>query len=151
MHLAQINIAEMLEPEGHPSMSGFFDNIDMINAIAEESPGFVWRLQDETGSATSIKAFDNDMLIINMSVWETRESIFDFVYKSMHLEIFKRKNEWFHKMKKMHYALWYIDEGHQPDLAEARKMLDHLNLHGETPMAFSFKKSFSEKEYIDYL
>ena len=132
-------------------MSGFFDNLDRINEVAEKSKGFIWRMKDESGNATSINAFDDDMMIINMSVWETKDLLFDFVYKSMHLEIFKQKNDWFHNMKSMHYSLWFVDEGHIPDLAEAKERLEYLEKHKETPYSFSFKKSFSEAEYLNYL
>src|SRR5258705_6034778 len=106
--LAQINIAKMLAPLESPLMVEFVNNLDRINALAEGSQGFVWRLKDEGNNATSIKVYDDDFLLVNMSVWENVESLFQFAYQSSHVEIFKRRGEWFSKMKEAHMALWYV-------------------------------------------
>src|SRR5258705_11355411 len=107
-YLAQINIAKMLAPIDSPVMAEFVVNLDNINALAENSKGFNWRLKVDNNNATSIKIFDDDFLIVNMSVWKNTESLFQFVYQTNHVEIFKRRREWFEKMPEMHMALWYI-------------------------------------------
>ena len=98
MPLAQINIARMKAPIDSPIMADFVANLDRINALAENHEGFVWRLKDDNENATSIKVFEDDMLIINMSVWKDKASLMDYVYKTAHAEIFKRREEWFDKL-----------------------------------------------------
>jgi hypothetical protein len=149
-HLAQINIAKMLAPLESPIMSDFVANLDPINQLAESSEGFLWRLKEECNNATSIKIYDDEFLLVNMSVWKDIDSLFQFAFKSHHVEIFKRRKEWFDKMNQMHMALWYVPEGRYPNVIEATKRLDHIRLHGETPHAFSFKKRFSIEESISY-
>lgn len=149
-HLAQVNIAKMLAPLDSPVMADFVANLDRINALAESSAGFVWRLKDEGNEATSIKIYNDDFLIVNMSVWESVELLFQYVYQSNHVEIFKRRKEWFENMKEMHMAFWYLPEGAIPTVADAQERLDHLRKHGETPFSFTFKKKFSVEEFNDY-
>ena len=144
--LAQINIAKMVGTIDSPVMADFVANLDPINALAEKSEGFIWRLVGDGNDATSIKIFDDDYLIVNMSVWKDLESLFKFVYQSNHTEIFKRKKEWFERMPSMHMALWYVQEGHEPTVAEAVTRLNYLRDHGETPFAFSFKKRFTPED-----
>jgi len=143
MHLAQLNIAEAVASMESPVMADFIANTDRINALAEKHPGFVWRLKgEETDHSYSIQAFENEALLVNMSVWKDRESLFDYVYNSGHIEIFKRRKEWFHKMPKMHMVLWYVEEGHIPTVLEAKERLEHLQAQGESEYAFSFKSSY---------
>ncbi|WP_299211732.1 DUF3291 domain-containing protein [uncultured Aquimarina sp.] len=150
MQLAQVNIAEMLAPINDPIMEDFVNNLDRINELAEQSDGFVWRLKDDEGNATAITVFDNLFLIINMSVWESMHALFNFTYKTDHVEILKRKKEWFHKMPRMHMAFWYIENGHKPTPEEAKERLYYLQEHGETPYAFSFKSKFTIDDTINY-
>ncbi len=150
-YLAQLNIARMLAPIDSVIMADFVANLDSINALAEKSEGFIWRLKDDTNNATSIKIFDDDFLIANMSLWKTTVALFDFVYNSAHVEIFKRKKEWFEKMPQMHMALWYVPAGHLPTIAEATERLVYFRNHEVTPYAFSFKKQFSIKEALLYV
>ncbi|MGK0174864.1 MAG: hypothetical protein ACI9AT_001246, partial [Ulvibacter sp.] len=127
MQLAQLNIAEAIAKMDSPVMAGFVNNTDRINAIAEESEGFVWRLVgDDSDDSYSINAFDSDYILVNMSVWQDRESLFKYVYNSGHVEIFKRKKEWFKKMLKMHMVLWYIEDGHIPTVEEGKERLEYL-------------------------
>ena len=142
MHLAQVNIAKMKDPIDSPMMADFVNNLDRINALAEYSEGFIWRLKDEDNNATSVKVFDNDFLIINLSVWENAELLKNYVYNSLHVEILKRKKEWFEKMDQMHMALWYVEKGIFPSPIEAKEKLEYLRAHGETPLSFSFKSKF---------
>ena len=150
-YLAQINIAKMVAPIDSPVMADFVANLDSINALAETSEGFVWRLKDESNNATAIKIFDDDFLIVNMSVWKNREALFQFVYKSNHIEIFKRRKEWFEKMEEMHMAQWYVQAGYLPSVAEAVERLNYLRNHGETPFSFSFKKRFTIGETNEFI
>ena len=105
-NLAQVNIARMLAPIDGPVMADFVANLDIINQLAENSEGFVWRLNDE--NTTSVQIFDNEFILVNMSVWSSKKVLFDFTYSSSHVDILKRKQEWFSKMRDMHMALWYI-------------------------------------------
>ncbi len=150
MHLAQVNIAEMVAPINDPVMADFVNNLDRINALAENSPGFVWRLKDEEGNATAIRVFEYDFLIINMSVWKDIDTLFDFTYKTAHVEILKRKKEWFHNMKQMHMAFWFVQKGHHPSPEEAKERLQHIRQHGETPYAFTFKSRFTIEDLNEY-
>jgi hypothetical protein len=142
MHLAQFNIAEAIAPMDSPVMADFINNTDRINALAEESPGFVWRFTDKGEDAYSVRAFDSDFILVNMSVWRDRDSLFQFVYQSGHMEIFRRKKEWFSKLPKMHMVLWYVEPGHQPTVLEGKERLDYLQKQGESKYAFSFKSKF---------
>jgi hypothetical protein len=141
-HLAQLNVGRILAPLDSPVMADFVNNLDAINALAETSPGFIWRLKDDANNATSIHPFDDERIIVNMSVWETLEQLYQFTYKSMHTEFLKRRKEWFGKMGEMYYVLWYVPAGSVPDVMEAKERLEHLRAHGETPYAFSFSKRF---------
>jgi hypothetical protein len=148
--LAQLNIARMLAPIDSPVMADFVANLDAINTLAEKSVGFVWRLKDETNNATSVKVFNDDFLIVNMSVWQSADALFNFVYHSAHLEIFKRKKEWFEKMPEMHMALWYVTAGHRPTISESTDRLVYLQNNGPSPFAFNFKKRFTIEETLQY-
>jgi len=144
-HLAQINIAKMIAPIDSPVMAEFVSNLDIINALADRSEGFVWRLIEENNNATSIKIFEDDFLIVNMSVWTSVDALFQYAYRSDHVEIFKRRGEWFEKMPEMHMALWYVPKGYIPTVSEATERLLYLRRNGETPFAFSFKKRFDSE------
>ncbi len=120
-YLAQVNIAKMLAPIDDPIMADFVNNLDRINTIADESEGFVWRLADIVNNALAIKAFEDDTLIINMSVWKDLESLFRFTYKTDHSEIFARRKEWFSRITDMHMVFWYVPVGHIPTPTEARQ------------------------------
>jgi len=140
-HLAQLNIAKMQFSIESAEMSDFVDNLESINALAEISPGFVWRLQTEDGDATSIDFFGSDVLV-NMSIWESIESLHSYVYKTAHAKIMSRRNEWFYRVEEVYTVLWWVAEGHIPTLAEAREKLEQLNSAGPGPLAFSFKQAY---------
>ena len=150
-HLAQINIGRILGAMDSPVMADFAANLDRINSLAENSPGFVWRLKDDTNNATSFKFFDDDFMIVNMSVWKSIDALFNYVYKSDHLEVFKRRSEWFEKMPVMHMAMWYLPAGHTPSVDEAMVRLQYLRKHGDTPYAFSFRKKFRPVDAVTYI
>ncbi|HEY9194906.1 MAG TPA: DUF3291 domain-containing protein [Mucilaginibacter sp.] len=150
-HLAQLNIGKILAPIDSPVMAEFVANLDPINSLAEKSPGFVWRLKEDNNNATSIKVYDDDFIIVNMSVWENADALFQFVYQSQHTEYVKRRKEWFEKMPEMYMALWYVPAGHAPTVQEAVERLNYLRKHGETPYAFSFKKRFTVEEAVGFM
>ena len=139
--LAQLNIAVMKEPLGSPGMADFVANLDRINALAEATPGFVWRLQSDAGNATDFRPL-GDSTLVNMSVWKDVDALNRYVYKSAHAEIMRRRNEWFEKMKEAFVVLWWIPEGHRPTIEEAIAKLEHLRAHGPTESAFTFRKAF---------
>lgn len=149
-NLAQLNIAKMLAPLDDPVMADFVDNTDSINALAEQSDGFVWRLKEDIDYEKAEKVFEDSFWAINMSVWKNKESLFKFTYNSRHVAIMKRKNEWFSKIKEMHMVLWYIPVNHIPTAQEAKQRLDYIRTHGETPYAFSFKSKFTVEEFKNY-
>jgi hypothetical protein len=141
-HLAQINIGRMLAPIDDPLMAEFVAQLAAINALADSTPGFVWRLQSESGDATSIKAYDDELIIVNMSVWESIESLREFAYKSSHAGVMRDRKRWFEKFDGPYMALWWIPAGHTPTPQEGKERLEYLRLHGETPHAFSFKNIY---------
>ena len=149
-NLAQVNIARMRAPLDDPIMTDFVNNLDRINALAEQSEGFVWRLVDDTNNATSIKILNDDFLIVNMSVWKSMDDLFNFTYKTAHIEIFKRKKDWFTKLSDAHLACWYVPKSYVPSIADAEDRLTYMNLYGITPYSFTFKKSFSIQESLHF-
>ncbi len=144
--LAQINIALPLAPLDTEQLAGFVAGLAPINALADRSPGFVWRLQTEDGDATAIRAFDDERLLINMSVWESLEALADFVYRSAHTAYLRRRREWFARLGESVTALWWVPAGHVPSIAEAEQRLDHLRQHGPTAFAFTFREPFSPSD-----
>lgn len=141
-HLAQINIAQAREAMDSDTMQGFVARLDEINLLADQSPGFIWRLQTNDGNATSIAAFDDPTLIVNMSVWEDLESLKNYVYKSIHVELIRDRDGWFRKMLKAHQALWWVPAGHIPGVEEGKKKLRLLDEHGPGEQAFTFARPF---------
>jgi hypothetical protein len=142
-HLAQVNIGRLRAPIDSPTMEGFRARLDPVNALADQSPGFVWRLQTDDGNATAIRPYEDDELMaINMSVWETLESLRQFVYKSHHVESLRNREQWFEPIDGPILALWWIPAGHIPTVLEARERLQHLEEHGPTPQAFTFRTPF---------
>lgn len=141
--LAQANVALMRAPLDDPLMADFVALLEPVNHLADASPGFVWRLQTEDGDSTGIQAFDDPRLLFNMSVWESLETLREFVYKSQHLEAFKQRSRWFEPLGRLPVALWWVPAGQRPDAAEGRARLERLWREGPTSEAFSFPKSFA--------
>ena len=139
--LAQINIALPLYPLDAPEIAGFVARLADVNALADASPGFVWRLQTDDGDATAVRGFGDDRIIVNLSVWESIEALHAFVYRSAHVEVMRRRRSWFEQMR-MATALWWVPTGHRPDLREAEERLALLREHGPTPRAFTFARHF---------
>lgn len=144
-HLAQINIAKAKAAMDSVVMKGFVDRLDEINQLADNSVGFVWRLKSEEG-ATTISAFEDPSVIVNMSVWQDLDALKNYVYKSVHLELLKAKNSWFDKMADAHQVLWWIPASHIPSVAEGKEKLRYIQEHGATEFAFNFAKNFPSPE-----
>ncbi|WP_299143112.1 DUF3291 domain-containing protein [uncultured Vibrio sp.] len=142
MKLAQLNIALAKYPLDAPKIKDFVDNLDKVNGIAESSEGFVWRLKDESGDATNIKAFDDPNMIVNMSIWDSVDSLKNFMFRTHHRDFMRRKGEWFHRLAEDTYVLWWVEDDHIPSLDEAIERLEHLRETGDSPYAFTFKASF---------
>jgi Domain of unknown function (DUF3291) len=145
LHLAQLNIARAQAPLDSAQMAEFMANLDPVNALADSAPGFVWRLQDDdSGNATSIRPFDDDLMIVNLSVWESIDALWAFVYDGEHLEVMRRRREWFERfVARAYLVLWWLDPGHVPSVDEAIARLEHLDAHGPSPHAFTFKRRFA--------
>ncbi len=141
--LAQLNISRMISANiQDPLMVDFVAQLDRINQLAESSKGFVWRLKDEGGNATSIQPFDDERIIVNMSVWESMDDLMEYVFKSAHSAVMRDRNKWFEKFGKASTAFWYIDEGHTPSLEEAKERLEYLQKNGATEYAFDSKNKY---------
>ena len=141
-HLAQVNIGRVRAPLDDPIMDGFRTQLDPINALADRTPGFVWRLQTEDGNAMAIRPFDDERMAINMSVWESLEALQQFVYQSAHLAPLRDRKQWFEPMEGPILALWWVPAGHIPTVVEAQERLAHLKVHGPTAHAFTFRTPF---------
>ena len=145
-HLAQFNIAKLVAPLDDPRIADFVNNLHRINKLGDESPGFVWRHQDEYGVSTSERPYDDDRIIINMTVWEDVESMRNYVYKSEHVDFLKRRREWFEKLGDVYQVLWWIPEGHIPTLSEGMKRLEWLRSEGPTDRAFSHQHFYDRPD-----
>ena len=139
VHVAQINIGTMLGATDDPIVAEFMENLERINAIADDAPGFVWRLQTESGNATEIQIFPDPLTLVNMSVWESVEALKEYVYRSDHVEFFRRRAEWFAPDAKR-VGLWHIATGQIPALDDAVRRVEFLERNGPTPYAFGFAK-----------
>lgn len=144
MHLAVVNVARAVAPMDSPALADFIAGLEPINALADTSPGFVWRLVDDGGAdATSLRPFpEDDQLLINLATWTSIETLFDFTYRTAHLEFVRRRREFFQHLGMPVVALWWVPEGHRPTPAEAADRLTLLRAHGPTPEAFTFRDRF---------
>jgi Domain of unknown function (DUF3291) len=141
--LAQLNIGVIKAPIDSPLMAEFVANLDRINALAERTPGFVWRLQTEEGNATAIRPYpENENMAVNLSVWKDVDSLRLFVFHSAHVEIMRRRREWFEKMDEAFLVLWWVPKGHRPGIEEAKARLEMLRHKGPTAEAFTFRQSY---------
>lgn len=141
-HIAQLNVGRAVAPPGSPELADFMAALDRINALAESSPGFVWRLQSASGNATDILVCEDPRSLINMSVWSSVESLIAFVYRSGHTAVMQRRREWFEKPAAAHQVLWWIPAGHIPTIAEALERLEQLRREGPTERAFTFSRCY---------
>ncbi|MEE8602422.1 DUF3291 domain-containing protein [Euzebya tangerina] len=135
-YLAQLNIGRIAAPLESPAMAAFVDNLDLVNGAGEAAPGFVWRLTDEAGAATSYSVFGDATLIPNLTVWTDLARLRAFVYDQLHASFLRRRREWFVPEEEAVTVCWHVPAGHRPDLAEAEQRLVHLRQHGPTGYAF---------------
>jgi len=141
-HLAQLNVAKFNKPIDDKANWRFSAYLDPINQFGDEAPGFVWRLQDEGGNSTSIRAFADHNMIVNLTVWETLEALYTFVYSDEHLYVFKQRSAWFHKMPTPSLVLWWIPTETIPSMDEALSNLEKITQNGPSAQAFNFKKTY---------
>lgn len=141
-HIVQLNVGRTLAALDSPVLADFMAGLDEINALAEASPGFLWRLQSDSGNATDLKISSDPNFIINMSVWSSIDSLFDFVYRSAHTLVMARRREWFEKPVEAYQVLWWVAAAHTPTVEEALTRLDQLRQHGPAPQAFTFKQRY---------
>lgn len=141
-HLAQINVATALHPLDDQRMSSFVEQLDDVNAMADDSPGFIWRLQSDSGNAVDIRFGDDPMLIVNMSVWQSIEALYEFAYKTAHRQLLVDRRQWFRRPENAYQALWWVAVGHQPTVDEGMQRLALLQTSGPTEGAFKFRTHF---------
>jgi hypothetical protein len=149
-HIAQLNVGYMIAPLTAPEMEGFANGLQPMNALADATAGFVWRLAGENDNATALRVFDDETLLINMSVWETIDSLYQYAYYSEHAAFFRRRHEWFHKMKTVSFLLWWMPAGVIPTPQHAKDRLAYADAHGITPFAFNFKQRYTPEESLAY-
>ena len=143
LHLAQANIGRIRAPLEDPIMEGFRSQLDPINALADRSPGFVWRLQTEDGNAMAIRPYADERMAINMSVWESLDALQQLVYRTAHVGPLRDRKQWFEPIEGPILVLWWIPAGHVPTVAEALDRLEHLKQHGPSADAFTFRAPFA--------
>jgi hypothetical protein len=154
--LAQVNVGRLLAPLDSPQIAGFVARLDDVNAVADAAPGFVWRLQTEDGNATALRAFESDAdgadggILINMSVWESVETLGAFVYGEAHLAVLRRRRDWFERMTQAYTALWWVPRGHIPAIGEAEDRVKYLRANGPTPYAFTLREHFPPPDSDDF-
>ena len=146
-YLAQVNMGRVKAPLDSEVMRGFMSKLDEINALADSSPGFVWRLQTTEGNATYFRPCpEDDRILLNMSVWESVEALKYYVYHTEHAQVLRHRHEWFEKFTGTYLALWWVPAGHIPSIDEAKKRVAHLDARGPTQFAFTFKSVFPPDE-----
>ena len=140
--LAQLNIGRLLAPTDSPIVAEFMEALDAINALAEQSPGFVWRFQTEQGNATAERPFPDETILVNFSTWTSIDALSDYVYRGVHAEYLRRRREWFERLDDIGVVLWWVPAGHRPSADEAIERLEYLKSRGPTAHAFTFRKRF---------
>jgi hypothetical protein len=140
--LAQLNIARMVAPLDSPELADFVAALDSVNALADAAPGFVWRFQTEDGDATAVRPYGDDRIIVNMSVWADAAALHDYVYRSAHAEVLRRRREWFTRLAEAAVVLWWVPAGHRPSVTEAVARLEQLRREGPSAEAFTFRALF---------
>jgi Domain of unknown function (DUF3291) len=147
--LAQLNVGRLVAPTDSPLVAEFMDALDSINALADSSPGFVWRFQTDEGNAIAERPFDDDRILVNFSTWETIDALADYVYRTAHTEYLRRRREWFERFEGAMVVLWWVPAGHRPTVTEAVERLAHLEANGPSPHAFTFRHRFDSGEAGD--
>jgi len=145
-HIAQLNVARAVAPFDHATLAGFISRLDEINRLGDASPGFVWRLQGEGGTSTELRFTDDPLFIVNLTVWESIDHLYDFTYRSEHKTVFKRRFDWFERGLTPSVCLWWQRAGTLPTVEDALARLAYLTAEGPTPHAFTFKQRFAPPE-----
>ncbi|MGI5272021.1 DUF3291 domain-containing protein [Nonomuraea sp. CA-218870] len=147
MHLAQLNIAHLRAPVDSAELAEFVALLEPINALADRSPGFVWRLKEsETDPTATLTHAYGDHLLVNFSVWEDLDALWNYVYRSGHLEVLRRRREWFRRLAEPSTVMWWVPDGVIPTLAEAMARLERLKAEGPGPEAFTFRDAYPSSE-----
>lgn len=141
-HLAQLNVGRLLAPLESETLAGFVAALEPINALADGHQGFVWRLQTDAGDATSIRPTEDDLFLINMSVWSSLQTLRAFVYTTAHVQVLRQRRAWFEQLATSHMVLWWVPAGHIPTVDEAMARLERLRRDGPSPAAFTFRAPF---------
>ena len=150
-YLAQVNTAKVRFPLDDPQMADFVAQIRSVNAVADADPGFVWRLRGEGAEdATDIRPFEDERILITLTVWKSVEALSNYVYRSAHAGVMRDRKQWFEKSDQPILAMWWIPTGHLPTVAEAIERLEHLRRYGSSPYAFPFNKPFSARDAIEF-
>lgn len=147
-HIAQINVGRLVGGPDDPVVAGFFAQLDAINALADTSPGFVWRLQGDNGNATELQATPDPRLIVNMSVWTDPDSLFAFVYRSAHTPVMAQRRQWLERFDGAYQALWWVPAGYIPTIEDGLSRLWLLDRFGPCPSAFTFKAQFPHPDEV---
>lgn len=140
MQLAHMNVARLKFPKSDPRIADFVNGLDTVNALSEAAPGFVWRLREE--SAADVAAYGDPMIVPNLSVWTSPETLYEFSYRNLHREFLQRRREWFELFGAAHLALWWVADGVEPTVADGKERLEHIDRYGPTPWAFTFRSLF---------
>jgi uncharacterized protein DUF3291 len=138
-HLAELNVGRIRFPLDNPRMADFANNLALVNGLAERSQGFVWRLKDDSGNATSIRAFDDPLIIVNVSLWDSVEALERYVWQTVHKRFYGRRHEWFDKFEGPYFVMWWVPAGHRPTIQEAIARLEHLKANGPSEHAFGWE------------
>ncbi|MEU7880687.1 DUF3291 domain-containing protein [Microbispora bryophytorum] len=146
MHLAQFNVAHLRAPLDSPDLADFVAALEPINVLSDAAPGFVWRMTGGDRHTDTIQHEYGDHLLVNFSIWESREALWNFVYRSAHLGVLQRRREWFHRVAEPYTVMWWVPEGHRPSLKEAMTRLDLLRAQGPGPEAFTFKDFYDSSD-----
>lgn len=139
-HLAQLNIATLRYPMDDPRTADFADALPDVNGAGEDSPGYVWRLQSDGGDATDIQVFDDPLVIVNLTVWESLEALKGFAYRGIHRDFFRRRAEWFVEGT-TRTALWWVPADELPTTEDAKRKLEFIEVFGSSPYAFTMGKN----------
>ena len=137
-YLAELNIATAIADLDSPELAGFVNALDKVNSLADKAPGFVWRLQDDSGNATDINFSDNPREITNLSVWKSIDDLEHYIWNTAHRGFMQRGGKWFLPAVKPAFVMWWVPIGHHPSLEEARTKLVMLRDKGPSVDAFDW-------------
>lgn len=140
-HLAELNVGRLLAPTDDPRVADFMLALDRVNGLGRRMPGFVWMMEGsgEPGTGNTENAIGDDpQAITNLTVWESVETLEQFVWNTVHRQFYERRKEWFEILGEQHFVMWWVPEGHCPSLEEALERLEHKKTHGDSDQAFGW-------------